>query len=127
MISLVAIIFLSLSLLIKLLNMILLVLIGRSFSQDVIQDSFGFWVDSFFDDACDSCRLREVVWFSIKWRSFKLLEAWYRLLKLLFERTASRVNWVDRDVKVVKLLQSFTKIVDIVPVSDLVIIYPELL
>lgn len=104
-----------------------MVLICCRFTQDILQNGFGFWVDSLLHDAVDSRRLSEVVNWPIEWTALQLGQAWHCRLKSVFEFLAPFVNWIASNVNIVQLIESLAKILDISPRLYFVVIHPKLL
>ena len=71
-------------------------LVGGRLAQYVFENGLRFWIDSFFEDACDAWRVAfEYVDWAIKWTTFKLRETRYRSFEFILEFLCAIVNWID--------------------------------
>ena len=104
---------------------VLLIVISRCFANNVFQYSLGFWVDSLLEYTWDTSWLLIHVNWSVKWRTFELLQAWDLLLQLVLEGLSFLVDGVTSEIDVCEVFHGGAQVFHRFPVGDLIIVYPE--
>ena len=93
-----------------------MVLVCRRLAQDILEDGFGFWVDSLFEDAVEARWLREDVGRAVERGALQLSQARNRFFYLHFEFLGAVVDWVHCQVNVCKILESFAEVFNARPI-----------